>query len=183
MAPFHDSQDCFDPRLRGGGDGPKRSLSIISDCFDPRLRGGGDDQDQQADHLHPVSIHASAGEATMRFARRTRIVMFRSTPPRGRRQTAGIEGHLLDCFDPRLRGGGDRRTQHQADAGGSFDPRLRGGGDLQNHQALSASTGFDPRLRGGGDGKSRISIHFLGAFRSTPPRGRRRWLAGPLRHP
>ncbi len=103
------SSSCFNPRLRAGGDpGALDIVSIIS-CFNPRLRAGGDSVSCRNVARTPVSIHASAREAT-------RSCFWQSV--------------AHDGFNPRLRAGGDLRRWRSAPRWrSSFNPRLRAGGD------------------------------------------------------
>ena len=121
---------CFDPRLREGGD-PRPGLTSSRPCrFDPRLREGGDRRspDRAPGHL-----------------------MFRSTPPRGRRLAACLRS---DC----LRGVSIHASAREATAGSCVQPEAR----------RFRST--PPR----GRRQPRRSENETGArFRSTPPRGRR----------
>ena len=119
----------FNPRLREGGDPPVDVYTIVNDIFqstpprgrrlnapaglfrlehfNPRLREGGDQISRVEAYHHPISIHASAREATQisrveayhhpisihASAREATAVLtfftiaelFQSTPPRGRR--------------------------------------------------------------------------------------------------
>ena len=98
----------FNPRLREGGDiriGNRNTSELISihasareataSCgacrgyaadFNPRLREGGDLEKSGFFLFSRVSIHASAREATSPPFIGSRIILFQSTPPRGRRQ-------------------------------------------------------------------------------------------------
>ena len=101
----HEHMSSFDPRLRAGGDPSSRSSSPSWRSFDPRLRAGGD-----------LACRMSAA----------RGLMFRSTPPLGRRRPATSQHSMpRRCFDPRLRAGGDRRRHILCPPSSSFDPRLR----------------------------------------------------------
>src|SRR3546814_2659758 len=80
-----------------------------------------------------VSIHASAQEATPASHDRQRIP---------------------DCFDPRLRAGGDGYGRQFIYFGFGFDPRLRAGGDTNRKTDMTKTPCFDPRLRVGGDSRS-----------------------------
>ena len=55
---------CFNPRLREGGDSPSGYFYIVSYGFNPRLREGGDIDGVLSECRASVSIHASAREAT-----------------------------------------------------------------------------------------------------------------------
>ena len=54
-----------------------------------------------------------------------------------------------------------------------FNPRLRVGGDQPQGLKASLIVRFNPRLRVGGDVTVPIAYAAVGAFQSTPPRGRR----------
>ncbi len=110
--------DCFsagfNPRLREGGDLPPVKDIPVPMRFNPRLREGGD------------------GRCLEIF---TGILVFQSTPPRGRRLSrmeAGLSGYR---FNPRLREGGDIWMLNKQSRNDSFNPRLREGGD-QNPSSL-----------------------------------------------
>ncbi len=55
-----------------------------------------------------VSIHASAREATENYGNLENAILFQSTPPRGRRPPTGLPCGLSGGFNPRLREGGDK---------------------------------------------------------------------------
>ena len=153
----------------------RRAASRVRRGFNPRLRGGGDMDDydegytdglfqstpplgrrpralcQRAAHI-AVSIHASAGEATLS----------RCAPLRRQR-----------CFNPRLRGGGDTRCVARWASARSFNPRLRGGGDVRSE---SYGPPIDPFQSTPPRGRRLPRIRNWSAnseFQSTPPRGRR----------
>ena len=99
-----------------------------------------------------VSIHASAGEATVALpADRAVSSAFQSTPPRGRRPRPADGPTRQACFNPRLRGGGDRCGARRRRSHRRFNPRLRGGGDSAARSGEGLRLCFNPRLRGGGD--------------------------------
>ena len=79
----------------------------------------------------PISIHASAREATI----------FRCPTP----------GH--NHFNPRLREGGDAEKLLQGQSAFDFNPRLREGGDSVIGLPDGNFFNFNPRLREGGDRK------------------------------
>ena len=88
-----------------------------------------------------VSIHASAREATSGTRPAARAsAMFRSTPPRGRRQAAALIEQQAAGFDPRLRAGGDVLLRCNSSATLCFDPRLRAGGDRATRAGHSPCT-------------------------------------------
>ena len=146
----------------------------IRQCFDPRLRGGGDNIFANDDMLRHVSIHASAGEATRPTQPLEGLIQCFDPRLRG-----GGDARLpakpvrWSSFDPRLHGGGDRLAIHFAMQPTCFDPRLRGGGDCRRRWLRLGFAGFDPRLRGGGDFCPDFATSPVVLFRSTPPRGRR----------
>ena len=98
----------FNPRLREGGDGKQFGYLRKSSNFNPRLREGGDAEIADPKDVMPISIHASAREATQSHA----PLFF-----------------LFANFNPRLREGGDVRNIQQSAIRGDFNPRLREGGD------------------------------------------------------
>ena len=76
----------FNPRLREGGDSKYSSSPKFIINFNPRLREGGDHVGAVVDHEPPISIHASAKEAT----------------------SVGRDENIYRIyFNPRLREGGD----------------------------------------------------------------------------
>ena len=123
--------NCFNPRLREGGDYSRRKVRQPNSRFNPRLREGGDVQPITPFQNIEVSIHASAREATSNSS--CRLISeskFQSTPPRGRRlptmankmvnRSVSIHASAREatgqtpsfpapvrCFNPRLREGGD----------------------------------------------------------------------------
>ena len=119
----------FNPRLREGGDRFPLNDSHGVENFNPRLREGGDGIWDIIDKYAAISIHASAREATKMIGAYLRssdisihasareattgqttlqtILLFQSTPPRGRRRGLGASPHDLIDFNPRLREGGD----------------------------------------------------------------------------
>ena len=83
-------------------------LARVSIYFNPRLREGGDNLLPKRRLILPISIHASAKEATRQLL------------------------HIVKCrryFNPRLREGGDRGRRKIAWSIFDFNPRLREGGD------------------------------------------------------
>ena len=79
--------------------------------FNPRLREGGDEDDFDVKSVvSPISIHASAREATRKIPKEIVDKIFQSTPPRGRRHGKHPEIPAVDYFNPRLREGGDPLT-------------------------------------------------------------------------
>ena len=101
---------CFNPRLRTGGDDPRGQGAAWHGCFNPRLRTGGDvPLFTSRRRTRPVSIHASAREATI--------------------AKTLITG-LAEGFNPRLRTGGDAFWLGSVWHGHCFNPRLRTGGDF-----------------------------------------------------
>ena len=86
-----DSKQIFDfnPRLREGGDSGDGIYYYPIEDFNPRLREGGD---FFCCLLFlpslPISIHASAREATSVTLAVSQRYLFQSTPPRGRRRCA-----------------------------------------------------------------------------------------------
>ena len=79
----------FNPRLRGGGDKATWGSSIISGAKFQSTPPGG---------RRPHPNHAGSSRITGRF---------QSTPPGGRRPIRAPTINVKNCFNPRLRGGGD----------------------------------------------------------------------------
>ena len=164
--------------------------------FNPRLRVGGDLRRLERPLSQPVSIHASAWEATAGILRLSHQGF--SFNPRLR-----VGGDIFlarslrrrRCFNPRLRVGGDlpsvslpdfplmfQSTPPRGRRGGSsqrnilprrFNPRLRVGGERSTLRQFPDAPSFNPRLRVGGDGTAEDFGDFVDMFQSTPPRGRR----------
>ena len=79
-----------------------------TDYFNPRLREGGDADAPNAVLTQIfISIHASAREATLFLLYCFVMVIFQSTPPRGRRRNPSARRACEGYFNPRLREGGD----------------------------------------------------------------------------
>ena len=98
-----------------------------------------------------VSIHAPAGGATSRLRTPKRYQGFQSTRPRGARLDTGRSVCVQLCFNPRARGGRDKRRPNKIRRFGCFNPRARGGRDGKGTITGKASFGFNPRARGGRD--------------------------------
>ena len=143
--------------------------------FDPRPRAGGD---------APMVVTG-------------RVVMFRSTPPRGGRpdRSMVLRAYLSVSIHAPARGATLARYR-RSPRSRRFDPRPRAGGDTAEPAVAPTSPSFDPRPRAGGDlrpmqrmiASGHVSIHapargatsarhhtpsMLAMFRSTPPRGGR----------
>ena len=141
----------FNPRLREGGDVECVSYTGTIACFNPRLREGGDAAVNYMDDELRVSIHASAREATLDLPLLDHIVMFQSTPPRGRRQlspTPGLARWAFQSTPPRGRRPGNTRITEAGDVFQSTPPRGRRPGP---ELFIPDVNGFNPRLREGGD--------------------------------
>ena len=79
----------FNPRLRMGGDYRSIVHARCCDGFNPRLRMGGDPRIRALSGAQqPVSIHASAWEATNPGQPLRLSLAFQSTPPHGRRRAS-----------------------------------------------------------------------------------------------
>ena len=175
-ADFAAELERFNPRLRTGGDRREAQIRIVANKFQStpphgrRLRSP-----NHCKALMPVSIHASAREATVDIK---------------------MELRIIQSFNPRLRTGGDAQvlwdyvlhfqvsihasareatlprwptisnksvsihaSAREATASSimspgtisSFNPRLRTGGDGAGRKPGSRSPRFNPRLRTGGD--------------------------------
>ena len=189
-------------------------------CFNPRLRMGGDGPVLAAARTAGVSIHASAWEATRSRRLEGVDAVFQSTPPHGRRQCILFSIHASaweatrwrrvtardPSFNPRLRMGGDlpsafARTRRLASAweataqavtevievsihASAWEATCRSGGEVfqstppHGRRLPMRSHGlkcwrFNPRLRMGGDRCSALSCVDTVSFQSTPPHGRR----------
>ena len=167
---------CFNPRLRTGGDSQSLMLCPPARSFNPRLRTGGDHPpflflldllQFQSTPPHgrrlrpprllrseaPVSIHASAREATP------------ALPTHAPRSS---------CFNPRLRTGGDPSLSLVPATTFLFQSTPpHGRRPRSDRRPWRRRAGFNPRLRTGGDlsvGRYRRLCRW---FQSTPPHGRR----------
>ena len=87
-------QPCFNPRARGGRDGPHTHTKGGRSRFNPRARGGRDEYIKAVISRYRVSIHAPAGGATFAFVFCT---------------------YTLNCFNPRARGGRDSQADNTVD--------------------------------------------------------------------
>ncbi len=144
-------------------------------CFDPRLRAGGDARAKGT--ASPGTVFRSTpprGRRLARLAKSFTAPMFRSTPPRGRR-LADLHAEA-SRIEVSIHASAREATLWSAVIPMtplSFDPRLRAGGDRRQERPSPRSTGFDPRLRAGGDLSTPGRRAVDDQFRSTPPRGRR----------
>src|SRR3546814_8838700 len=99
-----------------------------------------------------VSIHASAQEATVWPVLAVQRHWFRSTPPRRRRRLLLPSQHDLGLVS--IHASAQEATPASHDRQripDCFDPRLRAGGDGYGRQFLYFGFGFDPRLSAAGD--------------------------------
>jgi len=184
---------------RPRGARPKLQVAPLSVdlCFNPRARGGRDTMRSCAPRCRYVSIHAPAGGATRVFAGLFYRVSVSIHAPAGGatlmrckqsltnyvsiHAPAGGATYILYsissefcCFNPRARGGRDKRKAAENKAerlfqstrprgarpaiiklwGGKdecFNPRARGGRDLQRAKPQKPEMRFNPRARGGRD--------------------------------
>jgi len=101
--------------------------------------------------------------------------MFQSTPPRGRRLPLFAATTKAQCFNPRLRVGGDRARKgalYRHEMFQSTPPRGRRQHDKDKDKAAYVFQSTPPR----GRRPSAFRSNPEGTvFQSTPPRGRRRW--------
>ena len=123
----------FNPRVRGGRDSRQSTRASRTARFNPRVRGGRDSLSNFETAYDPVSIHASAGDATgknlqffpgISFNPRVRggrdldracnldFVLFQSTRPRGTRRVRADRRRQSASFNPRVRGGRDMLILH-----------------------------------------------------------------------
>ena len=155
---------CFNPRLRTGGDllmvsVPLHQLKFQSTPPHGRRQGIG----RSATTAEVVSIHASAREATMPAASLASS-SFVSIHASAREATnpVALLGCTVACFNPRLRTGGD--IEGMSWNGGILDVSIHASAREATRRrkrkaALPAS--FNPRLRTGGD-ERRFQIHIAG---------------------
>ena len=163
--------------------------------FNPRLREGGDPKRYLSHIFFPISIHASAREATGKAKEPDTEYEFQSAPPRGRRLYEICEHIISGYFNPRLREGGDR-GQRDFSAGYLISIRASAreatlcshlmmwkqkfqsapprGRRLVEWQRSHRILNFNPRLREGGDFVPIDDKRLVNRFQSAPPRGRRR---------
>ena len=126
-------------------------LQLLFVCFNPRVRAGRDPPQWQAASSAPVSIHASARDATRKKPRSASARKFQSTRPRGTRPDSP------PVFADRV----------------GFNPRVRAGRDLEDSSKSVSVTGFNPRVRAGRDPQL-YGDRRAAKFQSTRPRGTRR---------
>ena len=95
--------------------------------------------------MYPISIHASAKEATL---------------------TSDSGGSYAQDFNPRFREGSDSQRKHKRPSKRYFNPRFREGSDCFPCSHYYSLTDFNPRFREGSDQayrricqKKTISIH------------------------
>ena len=120
----------FNPRLREGGDTLFGGIAMVIQDFNPRLREGGDIQQIYYGADVPISIHASAREATD-FGVFQEVYTQISIHASAREATDMIAPamNLAADFNPRLREGGDKCNMLLINVDDDFNPRLREGGD------------------------------------------------------
>ena len=134
--------------------------------FNPRLREGGDPKRYLSHIFFPISIHASAREATLIWSRALRLLP--NFNPRlregGDATQKAFAAHTIN-FNPRLREGGDKVMYWRTCDTKDFNPRLREGGDPCGAGYRLPVLDFNPRLREGGDC---INYQFLHLIQSIP---------------
>ena len=127
-----------------------------------------------------VSIHASAREARLRQASRSGLnELFQSTPPRGRRVRQGGLSAITDVFQSTPPRG--RRAVERTHGGAitqCFNPRLRAGGEHRPLQLPVRRNRFQSTPPRGRRAVPAATTAKLARFQSTPPRGRRARLIG-----
>ena len=168
---------CFNPRLRTGGDFlmvsvPLHQLKFQSTPPHGRRQGIG----RSATTAEVVSIHASAREATMPSASLASS-SFVSIHASAREATnpVALLGCTVACFNPRLRTGGD--IEGMSWNGGILDVSIHASAreaTFAGGFSCWARYCFNPRLRTGGDISRPSRLWPLRKFQSTPPHGRRR---------
>ena len=99
-----------------------------------------------------VSIHASAWEATREelYNQLNKAVSIHASAWEAT-YLQWVSLILPQCFNPRLRVGGDNIIHSNCWLHGRFNPRLRVGGDGEMVIPLEIMFCFNPRLRVGGD--------------------------------
>ncbi len=130
---------------------PGTSRACRRRSFNPRLRAGGDARDEPTPTDAPVSIHASAREATVPVQHAGVPSLFQSTPPRGRRPIDFCDHVPGIAFQ-------------------STPPRGRRPAPGCEVQALTTFQSTPPRGR---RPTPTTATSRGGKFQSTPPRGRR----------
>ena len=109
-----------------------------------------------------VSIHASAREATFRLCGYKFLLLFQSTPPRGRRLISSsvmVRSSMFQSTPPRGRRRNCRHSFGSGDGVSIHASAREATAFVLIH--CSPSLGFNPRLREGGDAISFISSSYL----------------------
>ena len=104
----HKPSPNFNPRLREGGDPNCRTSTTSAVYFNPRLREGGDPPGILLGNSFPdFNPRLREGGDPLRRPLLRKVLLFQSTPPRGRRRKDGWYLCRGNNFNPRLREGGD----------------------------------------------------------------------------
>ena len=143
-------------------------------CFNPRLRVGGDTNARTIVVGLEVSIHASAWEATFLRNFFVRLILFQSTPPRGRRlyhaektyYVTGVSIHA-SAWEATTTANYRGKDKYEFQSTPPRGRRLLVLPALSNRHMFQSTP---PR----GRRRSAFVVALSGAeFQSTPPRGRR----------
>ena len=163
-------------------------MEVPTKCFNPRARAGRDPPLATSPAGGGVSIHAPARGATKRLSRRSLLILFQSTRPRGARPTtttATAASNMFQSTRPRgarridlvcfcvaikfqsTRPRGARRPLRALEKPNScFNPRARAGRDVSILCVFVWQSSFNPRARAGRDAhfehlrnQIRVSIH------------------------
>ena len=108
----------FNSRAREGRDPVRLSRRVREECFNSRAREGRDRALARRVRREDVSIHAPARGATCRLRRKTGVLVFQFTRPRGARPRRRRPAILVRCFNSRAREGrdvADRRPNRRLD--------------------------------------------------------------------
>ena len=170
--PYHSRFQSTPPRGRRRLAG---CVDVLAGGFNPRLRVGGD---AKLNSVFVVILKFQStpprGRRLLRLFAGSAFLAFQSTPPRGRRPAPENPGPVTtlvsihasaweattgvvlaksgwECFNPRLRVGGDSRQHMLLCCSVGFNPRLRVGGEVRPAPPCLGRIRFNPRLRVGGD--------------------------------
>ena len=146
--------------------------SSASASFNPRVREGRDFDNAVARRSVPVSIHASARDATHPQVAAAAFCLFQSTRPRGTRRKYGLASVGSQKFQS-TRPRGTRRRESQTLCNLlRFNPRVREGRDVSAGKTAAEARFQSTRPRGTRRNECRIYTANL-LFQSTRPRGTR----------
>ena len=145
-------RSCFNPRVRAGRDEIRLAACGHVTGFNPRVRAGRDASPGCGGGLLPVSIHASARDATIITLGRLRIGLV-SIHASARDATCARSNRRppRSCFNPRVRAGRDHCTSNITGQTLMFQSTRPRGTRLRRPHAHIVRFCFNPRVRAGRD--------------------------------